>query len=190
MQKATSLDTSKITLVKGSELPDGTSFYDLKYEGKPLVLFCYGKVEEEVVKNTNFGERYTFKFKPPVEDYQGLGELDTFVSSDLEVYKERLDTEDLGVHKSLFGSDFVLTIKLTQRKNGNFKFSSNVKLTKENLSEFIIQDSPVSVAGAVGLFVKPNTQEKSGSYGIYFSLTDIQFEKDEKKPKIAARKSK
>jgi len=190
MQKVTAVDTSKITLVKNKYEPEGTVLYDLKYEKKPFTIYSFGLVDSPALKSTNFGEKWDFKYKPPAEDYSGLGELDVFD------YGGLLD-QDLGVHRSFLAPGYIMTVKLGQKK-GAFGFANNVGLNFDNVNEHLIAGKPVTIIGHLSLYVREgvaateNEPAVEGSYGLYFTLTDLQFEKVEAAPlkKATIRKTK
>jgi hypothetical protein len=182
MQKISALDTSKISLVKNKFQPAGTTLYDLKIDGKPLIIYSFGIVDSPVMKSTMFGDKMNFKFKPPAEDYAGLGDLDT------HDYGALLG-EELGTHKSMFDSGYIMNVKLGQRKTG-FGFSNNVGLTVANIDDFIVPGKSVTVIGTVGLWVREPVALTEATYGVYFTLTDLQLEKDEPPKKVAQRKTK
>ena len=185
MQKIVSVDTSKITLVKNKFEPEGSVLFDLKYDNKPMTVYSFGMVDSPFLKSTNFGEKISFKFKPPAEDYSGLGELDVFD------YGSLVDLEAC-THRSFLEANYILNIKLGQRKTGVFHFANNVGLTVDNLSEFLVPGKPVTIIGSLGLYVRTATAETPGSYGLYFTLSDLQFEKAESVPlkKATIRKTK
>ena len=182
MQKIVSVDTSKITLVKNKFEPEGSVLFDLKYDNKPMTVYSFGMVDSPFLKSTNFGEKFSFKFKPPAEDYAGLGDLDT------HDYGALLG-EELGTHKSMFDSGYIMNVKLGQRKTG-FGFSNNVGLTVANIDDFIVPGKSVTVIGTLGLWVREPVAPAEATYGVYFTLTDLQLEKDEPPKKVAQRKTK
>lgn len=197
MQKINAVDTSKITLVRNKFEPEGTVLYDLKYEKKPFSIYSFGLVDSPALNSTNFGDKWDFKFKPPAEDYTGLGDVDVFDFGSL------LD-QDLGVHRSFLAPGYIMTIKLGQKK-GLFGFANNVGLTKENINEYLVAGKGVTIIGHLSLYVRSaatisttddqgviTESEQPASYGLYFTLDDLQFEKAEVTPlkKATIRKTK
>ena len=188
MQKIVSVDTSKITLVKNKFQPEGTILYDLKYDNKPMTVYSFGLIDSPALKSTNFGEKYSFKFKPPAEDYVGLGDLDVLDYCELI----GLDDAEIYERRSFLENGYIMNIKLNQRKTGGFVTATNVGLTVDNLGEFLVPGKPVTIIGSLSLYVREATATEKGQYGLYFTLTDLQFEKPEAVPlkKATIRKTK
>lgn len=187
MQKASLIDTTKISLVKTRFQPEGVKLYDLKYERKPFTIYSYGLIDSPAMTSTNFGEKVSFKFKPSVEDYGCLGDLDVFDYSTL------IDQE-LGNQKSFLESGYVLNIKLAKNQNGSFRVSNNVGLSPDNVNDVIVPGKPVTAVLSVHLYVQDATTDGEvvtlGDYGIYLTLTDLQFDKEEPVKKTVQRKTK
>ena len=178
MQKICSVDTNKISLVKSRFQPEGTLVYDLKYDNKPMTIYTFGMVDSPVLKGTAFngvGDKYGFKFKPPAEDYAGLGDIDVADYPELV----GLDHSEAGDHRSFLENGYILNVKLNQRKNGVFAFANNVGLNVDNLEEFFVPGKPVTIIGKLSAYFREGTESAKAQYGLYFTLTDLQFEKAE-----------
>lgn len=179
MHQISHIDFENINLTKPQQLNDNLTLANINYPKQRLgKISMHGTVQTDAKEGTSeeFEEPISFWFSPDDEDMVQLEKLDEIFNTEND-HATRLG-QQLGFeiaeyqYKSVFNQKAFVRMKMKLDDKDNWKFHTNQKFTKDNMTEFVKPYVPLTVAVNMGFYFSTN-KEGVKTYGLYLSLQDL-----------------